>query len=159
MSIRLPLALAACLLLLVAVAPRAGGADAASVEREIARLEQGYNDAYGRNDLDPYFAFYADGAVLIFYDNRTTLPKYRTAWTESVRAGNVVAAWKVSDLVIRTSPAADVAIASYRVDAANRYADGKRTEERGFETDVWVKRGAAWKIEHAQYSLAVRPPN
>jgi ketosteroid isomerase-like protein len=158
MRLRLPLALAGCLVLLTAVVPRAGGADAASVEREIARLEQSYNDAYGRNDLDPYFAFYAAGAVLIFYDQRTTLTEYRRTWTESVRAGNVVAAWKVSDLVIRTTPAADVAIASYRVDAANRYADGRKTEERGFETDVWVKRGAAWKIEHTQYSLAV-PPN
>jgi ketosteroid isomerase-like protein len=159
MSPRLPLALACCLALLASVAPRAGAADAASVEREIARLEQVYNDAYGRNDLDPYFAFYADGAVLIFYDYRTTLAEYRRTWTESVGAGNVVAAWKVSDLVIRTSPAADVAIASYRVDAANRYADGRKTEERGFETDVWIKRGAAWKIEHTQYSLAVRPPD
>ena len=148
-----------CLALLAAAAPRAGATDAAPVEREIARLEQGYNDAYGRNDLDPYFAFYADGAVLIFYDYRTTLAEYRRSWSESVRAGNVVAAWKVSDLVIRVAPAADVAIASYQVDAANRYADGRKTQERGFETDVWVRRGGAWKIEHTQYSLAVPPPN
>jgi ketosteroid isomerase-like protein len=159
MNLRLPLALACCLLLLAAVVPRAGAADAASVEREITRLEQGYNDAYGRNDLDPYFDYYADGAVLIFYDHRTPLAEYRRAWTQSVRAGNVVAAWKISDLVIRTSPAADVAIASYQVEAANRHADGRKTQERGFETDVWVKRGAAWKIEHTQYSLAVAPPD
>lgn len=159
MNRRLPYALACCVVLLAAAPPRAGAADPAPAERDIARLEQAFNDAYGRNDLDAYFGFYAGGAVLIFYDYRTTLTEYRKMWTDSVRAGDVVSSWKISDLVIRVSPAADVAIASYQVDAANSYASGRKTSERGFETDVWVRRGAAWKVEHVQYSLAVAAPH
>ena len=132
---------------------------AGAVEREIARLEQACNDAYGRNDLDSYFGCYRDDAVLIFYDYRTTVPEYHKSWSESVHAGNVVASFKMSDLVVRVSPAGDVAVASYGAEVANHYADGHDTHEKGFETDVWVKRGGKWKLEHVQYSLATPPPS
>jgi ketosteroid isomerase-like protein len=155
--IRRTLLVLAAALLSPGLAPlpvRAAGA----TEATIAGLEQACNDAYARNDLAPYFGCYRDTAVLIFYDYRTTMTEYRKTWTESVHVGNVVTAFRLSDLVIRVAPAGDVAVASYRVDAANHYADGHDTAEQGFETDVWVKRSGAWKIEHAQYSLALPPP-
>ncbi|MBS0395829.1 MAG: nuclear transport factor 2 family protein [Proteobacteria bacterium] len=142
-----------------AAAPAAPAAAAADTEREIARLEQDCNDAYGRNDLERYFAFYADNAVLIFYNERTTMPAYRKMWSESIHAGNGVAAWRLTDLVVRVGPAGDVAVASYHVDAANHYADGHDTHEQGYETDVWVRRHGRWRIEHVQYSLALPPPS
>jgi ketosteroid isomerase-like protein len=147
----------ATVIALLGLAPSPASA-AGAAAREIARLEQACNDAYGRNDLEPYFGCYRDNAVLIFYDSRTTLPEYRKSWSESVRAGNVVASFKLSDLVIRVSPAGDMAVASYSTEVANHYADGHDTHEKGFETDVWVRRAGQWKIEHVQYSLAAPPP-
>jgi ketosteroid isomerase-like protein len=155
--IRRILALLATVAALVPVAPTPARA-AGAVEREIARLEQVCNDAYGRNDLEVYFGCYRDNAVLIFYDYRTTLPEYHKSWVESVRAGNVVASFKLSDLVVRVSPAGDVAVASFSAEVANHYADGHDTREKGFETDVWVRRDGRWKLEHVQYSLAAPPP-
>jgi len=62
-------------------------------------------------------------------------------------------------MMIRVSPAGDVAVASYQIDVGNRHADGKVTDEDAFETDVWLKRRGAWKVAHAHYALAIPPPN
>ena len=130
-----------------------------AVERKIARLEKDVNDAYAANDLDKYFGYYADDLVAIFYNARSTLTDYRTFWTESVRAGNPVVSVKISDLLVRVSPAGDSAIASYQIDVRNRHVDGRTTDEHAFETDVWLRRGGAWKIAHAHYALATPPPS
>jgi ketosteroid isomerase-like protein len=130
-----------------------------AVEREIAHLEKDVNDAYAANHLDKYFGYYADDLVAIFYNARSTLADYRKFWTESVRAGNPVVSVKISDLVVRVSPAGDSAIASYQIDVRNRHADGRTTDEHAFETDVWLRRGGAWKIAHAHYALATPPPS
>lgn len=129
------------------------------VEKEIAHLEQDCNAAYAANNLEKYFSYYADDLVAIFYNARTTLPEYRKFWTESVHAGNPVVSVNISDLIVRISPAGDSAVASYQIDVRNRHSDGRTTDEHAFETDVWVKRGGAWKITHAHYALATPPPN
>ncbi len=136
----------------------AAPADADSIQREIAGLEKAANDAYAANDLDKYFAYYADDLDAIFYDSRTTLSEYRKSWTASVKAGNPVVSVKLADLKVQVSPGRDVAIASYQIDVRNRHSDGRTTDEHAYETDVWLKRGATWKIVHAQYSIATPPP-
>jgi ketosteroid isomerase-like protein len=155
MSIRMKI-MGAGLVLLSACAQLLQAAPVRPEER-IAQLEQAVNDAYAANDLPKYFGFYADDLVAIFYSERTTLAKYRASWTKSVQAGNVVLAVKLTDMVVRLSPAGDVAVASYHLDVRNRASDGKETEEHAFETDVWTKRRGAWQITYVHYALSSPP--
>jgi ketosteroid isomerase-like protein len=141
---------AGCLLMLAGTIPTLA-ASPADVEHEIMRLEKDSNDAYAANDLPKYFGYYADDAVLIFYNERTTVPAYRKMWTESVKT-EPIASVKLSDVVIRVMPSADAAVASYQIDVRTRHPDGKMTDEHSFETDVWVKRGSVWKLSHVHYS-------
>ena len=141
---------AACASLLVA-AMTAGAATPTAVEQEIMRLEQSSNDAYAANDLPKYFGYYAEDAMLIFYNERTTLAAYRKSWPESVKTEPIQAV-KLSDMVIRVIPSGDVAIASYQIEVRTGHPNGKATDEHAFETDVWVNRAGGWKIVHVQYS-------
>ena len=126
-------------------------------EERIAQLEQAVNAAYAANDLPKYFGYYADDSIAIFYGERTTLAKYRDSWTKSVKAGNVVAAVKLSEMLVRLSPGGDVAVASYRLDVRNRASDGRETEEHAWETDVWTRRKGAWQITYVHYALSPPP--
>jgi ketosteroid isomerase-like protein len=126
-----------------------------SVEQQITAAEHAMNAAYGANDLDKYFSYYADDMSAIFYNERTTLPEYRKSWTASVKAGNIVTSVKLSDMHVRVLPGDSVAIASFQIEVGNKHADGKTTSEKAFETDVWVKHKDGWKVVHAHYALAV----
>ncbi len=126
-----------------------------AIERDIERLEKDSNEAYAANNLPKYFGYYAEDAVLIFYNERTTVPAYRKMWTESVKTDPVESV-KLSDLVIRVLPARDTAIASYQLRVRTRHAGSKVTDERAFETDVWSNQGGSWKLTHVHYS--VTPP-
>ena len=145
----------ACLLtLLLAALPTARGADTGVVAKQIARLEQGFNDSYGANDLPKYFGYYASDAVLIFPEGRSSLADYQQSWSASVKGGNRLESATLSDLVVRVAPAGDAAVASYQLAVRTRLADGTATDERFFETDVWLKRGAEWRVAHVHYSAA-----
>jgi ketosteroid isomerase-like protein len=129
----------------------ASPASSAGLEQEIARLEKGCNDAYAANNLPKYFSYYADDAVLIFINERTTVPAYRKMWTEEIKTKPLESV-KLTDMVIRVMPAADAAIASYQIEIRTHQPGGKLTDEKFFETDVWVHKGDAWKLVHVQFS-------
>jgi ketosteroid isomerase-like protein len=158
MRLRLWKWLASACLCLAGSAGAAGtpavGSDA--VSQEILKLEQGFNEAYGANDLPKYFAYYADDLVVWFPDGRSTLAAYRKEWSEFIGKGNRLTAVKFSDMVIRVSPGADQATASYLLAVRTRLADGKQTDELFQETDIWLKRGGQWQVAHVHYSAA--PP-
>jgi ketosteroid isomerase-like protein len=144
-------------IVLTVTAVTAVATEPSAVEGEISRLEQACNEAYAANDLPKYFDYYADDAILIFYNARTTVADYRRFWTKATRTDPIESV-KLSDLVIRVGPSSDVAIASYQIDVRTRHANRKSTDEHAFETDVWLKRGGAWKLAHAQYSTSGPPP-
>jgi ketosteroid isomerase-like protein len=129
----------------------ASPASSAGPEQEIARLEKDCNDAYAANNLPKYFSYYADDAVLIFINERTTVPAYRKMWTEEIKTKPLESV-KLADMVIRVMPAADTAIASYRIEIRTHQPGGKMTDEKFFETDVWVHKGDAWKLGHVHFS-------
>ena len=129
----------------------ASPASSVGLEQEIARLEKDCNDAYAANNLPKYFSYYADDAVLIFINERTTVPAYRKMWTEEIETKPLESV-KLADMVIRVMPAADTAIASYQIEIRTHQPGGKMTDERFFETDVWVRKGAAWKLGHVHFS-------
>ena len=123
----------------------------AGLEQEIARYEKDCNEAYAANNLPKYFSYYADDAVLIFINERTTVPAYRKMWTEEIKTKPLESV-KLADMVIRVMPAADTAIASYQIEIRTHQPGGKITDEKFFETDVWVHRGDAWKLGHVHFS-------
>jgi ketosteroid isomerase-like protein len=150
---RIP-ALAALALLLALTAPIPG---LAGTSTDILRLEDEFNAAYGANDLDKYFGFYADDAILWFPEGRTDVPAYKKEWTDYIKSGAALEQAKLSDLQVRVSPQGDGAIASYVLHVRTRAADRSVTDEDFQETDVWFKTAAGWKLTHVHYSPAPKP--
>ena len=126
----------------------------AGPKADIRQLETDFNAAYAANDLDKYFGFYTDDAVLWFPEGRTEIPSYKKEWTEYIKSGAQIQAGTVSDLHIRFSPRGDSAIASYLLHLKTQEADKKVKDELYQETDIWFKTAGAWKITHVHYSPA-----
>jgi ketosteroid isomerase-like protein len=148
-TIRISLAALAFLLAFSISAPSFAGPSA-----DIRRLENDFNSAYAANDLDKYFGFYADDALLWFPEGRTNVPAYQKEWTEYIKGGAALEQAGLSDLHIRVSPGGDTAIASYLLHVRTRAADKSVTDEDFQETDVWFKTAAGWRITHVHYSPA-----
>ena len=117
------------------------------------QARQQVNAAYAANDLPAYFAFYADDLRALFPPAPpTTRAAYKAEWGALVKAGGGIASFKYSDLHIQVSPSGDAAVASYQAVASTR-TPGKGVSTGSFvETDVWFKRGDAWKIVEVHYS-------
>lgn len=143
------LSLAFTLLLLVSAPAALSSPD---TEAQVRAAVTAFNDAYGRNDLDTYFAFYASDVTLIFDSGRVVLEDYRKDWYQLIADGGGVESNVVSDIQIRLGPSGDTAVASYRGEVRTRYADGKIVVEHTWETDVWFRSDAGWRIAHLQYS-------
>jgi ketosteroid isomerase-like protein len=119
---------------------------------EIEKLEAAFNGAYERNQLDEYFSYYADDATMWFESGRASLADYKKDWYALIEGGGGVEKNTLSDMRVQVSPGGDSAIATYTVDVLTRQADGKKTKEKAWETDVWFKRDGKWKLVHVHYN-------
>jgi ketosteroid isomerase-like protein len=128
------------------------GAPQHQVEEEIRRLEIAFNGAYERNDLAEYFSYYADDVTQWFESGRVDLADYKKSWYELINGGGGVEKNALSDLRVQVDPSGDTAVATYALEVLTRGADGKKTKERAWETDVWFKREGKWKIVHLHYN-------
>jgi ketosteroid isomerase-like protein len=126
----------------------------AGPKADISQLETEFNAAYGANDLDKYFSYYSDDAILWFPDGRTDIPSYKKEWTEFIQSGGKIVACTLSDMQIRFSPQGDAAIASYLLHVKTQAKDKKVADEVYQETDAWFKTAGGWKISHVHYSPA-----
>ena len=126
----------------------------AGPKADISQLETDFNAAYAANDLDKYFSYYSDDAILWFPEGRTAIPSYKKEWTDFIKSGGKILAGTVSDMHIRFSPQGDAAIASYLLHLKTQATDKKVTEEVYQESDVWFKAAGGWKITHVHYSPA-----
>ena len=126
----------------------------AGPKADISQLETEFNAAYGANDLDKYFSYYSDDAILWFPDGRTDIPSYKKEWTEFIKSGGKIVACTLSDIQIRFSPQGDAAIASYLLHVKTQAKDKKVADEVYQETDAWFKTAGGWKISHVHYSPA-----
>lgn len=142
-----------CALLLFALPALAD----AGAKADIRQLEQEFNAAYAANDLDKYFGYYSDDAVLWFPEGRTDVPSYRKMWTDYIKGGAKLQSATLSDTHIHLSPQGDTAIASYVLRVKTLEANQKVTDEAFQETDVWFKTAGGWKIAHVHYSAAPKP--
>src|SRR3984893_15913509 len=125
----------------------------AAPKADISQLETEFNAAYAANDLDKYFGYYSDDAVLWFPEGRTDIPSYKKEWTELIKAGGRIQECTVSDLQVRFSPQSDAAIASYLLHVKTLQVDRKVLDEVFQETDVWFKGAGGWKIAQVHYAL------
>ena len=135
----------------------AAGAAQQTTAGEIEKLVVAFNQAYERNDLETYFSYYADDATQWFATGRVSLADYKKEWYELIGGGGGVEKNALSDIRVQVSPGGDAAVATYVVDVVTRQADGKKTKERAFETDVWYKRDGKWKIVHLHYTAKEAP--
>src|SRR5229473_4637118 len=103
-------------------------ADAGS-KADIQQLEQEFNAAYAANDLDKYFGYYSNDAILWFPEGRTDIPSYKKEWTEFVKSGGKILACTMSDKHLRFSPQGDTAIASYLLNVKTQATDKKVTDD------------------------------
>jgi ketosteroid isomerase-like protein len=142
-----------CCVLFVAGLPTFARADS---KTDIDRLEKDFNAAYAANDLDKYFGYYSDDAILWFPEGRTDVPSYKKMWTAYIKNGAQLQAALLSDYHVKFSPQGDAAIVSYLLRVKTLEADKKATDELFQETDVWFKGTAGWKISQVHYSPA--PP-
>jgi ketosteroid isomerase-like protein len=145
-----PAACALCSIAFLALAPLAQ----ANRQADMRALEQDFNAAYAANELDKYFAFYSDDAILWFPEGRTDIPSYRKMWTDYVGSGGGIRGFKLSDLHIRFSPQGDSAIASYELHLKTQDPGKPIVSEDYQETDVWFNLKGTWKITHVHYSPA-----
>jgi len=147
-----PIRILVAALLLILMAQPAGSGAASKAEEEIRALEQKMNDAYAKNDLQTYFSYYAPDFTQWLPEGRGDLDKYKREWMAYVSAGNTVQSAEVRELLLRIDPAEDAVVASYILSVKTKSADGKITEEESQETDVWFKRGNAWKVVALHYA-------
>jgi ketosteroid isomerase-like protein len=128
------------------------GAAQQSTVNEIEKLEVAFNGAYERNELDAYFSYYADDVTMWFESGRVNLADYKKDWYALIKGGGGVEKNALSDMRVQISPGGDAAIATYKLDVLTRQADGKKTKEQAYETDVWFKRDGKWKLAHVHYN-------
>ena len=131
-------------------------ADAGS-KAAIQQLEQEFNAAYAANDLDKYFGYYSNDAILWFLEGCTDVLSYRKMWTEYIKGGAKLQSAVLSDMHVELSPQGDAAIASYVLRVKTLEANQKVTDEIFQETDVWFKVAGGWKVAHVHYSPAPEP--
>jgi ketosteroid isomerase-like protein len=152
--------LAACCLIPACAGGPGRPLDAAAlqrIEQEIRDAEAQFNDAYERNDMQAYWAFYDDALTQWFDSGRMSLEEYRKEWEAMLQAGGAVLENRIEDMRVRVSPLGDAAVASYKVFVRLRDGEGKETAEWFHETDTWMKLDGRWKVVHLHYSGVTAP--
>jgi ketosteroid isomerase-like protein len=136
----------------VSLSAAAATSEEAAVE-EVIKHVVAFNGAYERNELDAYFAFYAEDATLWFGPGRTRLADYKQEWYQLIEKGGGVEKNVISDLHVQMGPGNTTAVATYQIDVHTRMADGKVTEDHAHESDVWFLGDGQWLIAHIHYTV------
>ena len=144
---RIILALAAGLL-----AVGASADDHKDAKAEVRAALEKFNTAYETNDVETYFAHYADDANVYFYGARQDVGAYHEEWTEMVEAGGGVEKNAISEVMVQVMPGGDIAVTSYFVDYRSRSPEGEISTAKGYESEVWRKQDGKWQIVKLHYS-------
>lgn len=122
------------------------------VESEVRAAAADFNDAYETNDLERYFSYYADDAVVYWYGARQDLGAYYDEWQALIEGGGGVETNELSQEVFQVLPGGNTVIASYFVYNVTRSADGEKTAANYYESEVWQKTEGEWKVVNMHYS-------
>jgi ketosteroid isomerase-like protein len=147
-------------LVMVSYANEQQSVDAAT--REVRETLMKYAAAYGANDLDRYFSFFADDMTVWWgtqgrLDDPTPKARYMKTWPDSVKAGGGYHSCELADLRIQAGPDGDAAVASYKLECIRRNPPPGQQPPVTYEmTAVLFKRGGAWKFVHWNWRTADR---
>jgi ketosteroid isomerase-like protein len=64
-----------------------------SVEAEVRAASMAFDKAYTTNDVEAYFSFYTDDAVVYFFGARQKVSDYKEEWTAMVE---LLDCWPIS---------------------------------------------------------------
>jgi ketosteroid isomerase-like protein len=127
-------------------------------QREVRAAVTKLTEAYGANNIDGYFSYYAPELTWWGPGGRSDREAYRKMWTESVKTTGGLASAENSDLRIQVSPGGDLAVASYLLKVARRNPGPNRSADVTYEmSPTLIKRGGAWTIVHLHFQV-VPPP-
>jgi ketosteroid isomerase-like protein len=135
----------------------------AAAEKEVRDTMSRYVAAYGSNDLDTYFRFFADDMTAWWgtrgrNDNPTPKAEYMNSWPGYVKKNGGYESCKFDDLRIQMSPGADAAVSSYELECIRRNPPAGQQPLITYEmTAVLFKRAADWKIVHFSFDVQ-QPP-
>jgi ketosteroid isomerase-like protein len=133
----------------LAAQPNLAAAEAA-VRDTITRLVK----AYAANDLDTYFAFFADDMTVWWgtdgrNDRPTPKAAYVKTWPEFVKKTGGHESCHTTDLRVQVAPSADAAVASYELTCLFKSAPSGSSREETYEiTEVLFRRMARWEVVH-----------
>jgi ketosteroid isomerase-like protein len=126
--------------------------DHAAIEKEVRAAAEDFNDAYEANDIERYFSYYANGAVLYWSGQRQEVGNYYDEWRALIEAGGGVEKNEMTDAVFQVLAEGETVVASYFIHNVTRWPDGTRSEADYYESDVWQKIDGKWKVVHLHYS-------
>ena len=135
------------------IASIAAEVDEAAIRAEVDSAVTAFNEAYGANDIERYFSFFADDVVLVGSDGQEQpVDEYYTQWKSLIASGG-----GVSDIdanfprSIRLSVDSKTAVVhqlsfpiSYRFLDGSNTGDFVNTTMVLAITDVWSKIDGSW---------------
>lgn len=142
------------------IASIAAEGDEAAIRAEVDSAVTALNEAYGANDLERYFSFFADDVILVESNGREqTKAGYCAEWKGLIGAGGGVAAIDVNfPRSIRLSADANTAVVhqlsfpvSYRFLDSSDTGGLVNTTIVWAITDVWSKIDGTWKVVHSHF--------
>jgi len=128
-------------------------------EREVRETMQQYATAYGSNDLDKYFSFFADDMTAWWgtngrNDNPTPKAQYQKTYPDAVKRSGGYESCKLDDERVQVSPGADAAVVSYRLGCIRRNPPSGQQPLVTYQmTAALFKRAKAWKIVHFNWRV------
>jgi ketosteroid isomerase-like protein len=134
--------------------------DPAAARAELDAAIAGMLGAYGSNDVEAYFGFFADDATLMTSGGRIQpVAEYHESWTELIGGGGGVASVDANAprTVRMLADGAAAVVATEALPASYRYPDGQNDGEFVVSNNVWTtsitwaKVDGAWKIMHYHY--------
>jgi ketosteroid isomerase-like protein len=128
------------------------GGEEGGEHAELHAAIQAFDRAYATNDVELYFSFYADDAVVYFGGARQDIAAYHKMWTELMAAGGGVELNEMSELKVQVMLGGEVAVAGSFIDNRTRSVDGTTSTSRAYESDVWQKIDGKWKIVSLHHS-------
>ncbi len=112
-----------------------------------------FNQAYEKNDLDAYFAFYTDDAMLWMGGNHVKLDDYKKDWYELIGKGGGVEKNTITEMNVQMGPGDSMAIVTYRVEVHTRMPDGTVNIDTADECDTWFLAAGQWRVGHIHYMV------
>ena len=128
--------------------------DVAAAEKDVRETTTRLVAAYGENDLDTYFSFFADDMTVWWgtsgrNDRPTPKAHYVKSWPEFVKRTGGHDTCRLADLRIQVGPGDQAAVSSYELSCVFKKPPPGGHPDATYEiTSVFFKRNGFWKVVH-----------